>query len=93
MATRAWKVYGMFDGAIVHRQRESFHASRRYDWSEGDDIRIVELLNSDKTGTNEYTIIRITRNTAEECERELEGQLSDGLFENSRYGKIKEIEE
>lgn len=27
----------------------------------------------------------------EECEQELNGQLSDGIFENSRVGKVEEI--
>ena len=87
--TRAWKVYGR-DG---HRQRESFNASGRYDFSTPGNVRIIELLNSDITGTNDYTIIRITRNTAEECQDELEGQLSDGTFENSRRGRVEEITE
>ena len=54
-------------------------------------FRTREVRESDKTGTNEYSIIRITRNTPEECEKELEGQLSDGVFETSRIGKIEEI--
>ena len=87
MVTRAWKVYG----AEGHRQRESFCESYKYDGSNGDNVRIVEVENSDKTGTNEYSIVRITRNTAEECLQELEGQLSDGIFENSRVGVIEEI--
>ena len=85
--TKAWKVYGA-DG---HRQRVSFRSSAKYDWSEEGNIRIVELLNADKTGTNDYTIIVITRNTEAECKDELEGQLSDGFFEDSRYGRIEEI--
>lgn len=85
--TRAWKVYG----AEGHRQRESFCESYAYDWTEGEDVRKIEVENSDKTGTNEYSIIRITRNTAEECERELDGQISDGIFENSRVGEVVEI--
>lgn len=85
--TRAWKIYGV-DG---HRQRESFCKSCKYDYSEGADIRIIEVDNFDKTGTNEYSIIRITRNSFEECEQELRGQLSDGVFENSRVGKVVEI--
>lgn len=85
--TKGFKVYGR-DG---HRQRESFSPSCKYDWSDGDDIRIVELINSDKTGTNDYSIIRITRNTEQEVMDELEGQLYDGIFENSRYGKVEEI--
>ena len=87
MVTRAWKIYG----AEGHRQRESFCESYKYDLSDGENIRIVEVENSDKTGTNDYSIIRITRNTSEECQKELEGQLSDGIFENSRVGVVEEI--
>lgn len=87
MVTKAWKVYG----ANGHRQRESFSKSYKYDFSERDDIRIIEVENSDKTGTNDYTIVRITCNTEEECLSELNGQISDGVFENSRTGFIEEI--
>ena len=89
MVTRAWKVYG----AEGHRQRESFCSSYKYDWSDGEKIRVVEVENSDKTGTNDYSVIRITRNTSEECQEELEGQLSDGIFENSRVGVVEELRE
>ena len=74
-----------------HRQRESFEESCKYDFSENETVRIIEVENSDKTGTNEYSIIRITRDSFEECEEELNGQLSDGIFENSRVGKVVEI--
>lgn len=87
MTTRSWKIFGM-DG---NKLEDSFEKSNRYDFSKGDNVRIIELLNSDKTGTNDYTIIKITRNTAEECEDELNGQLSDGFFENSRYGHVEEV--
>lgn len=85
--TKAFKVFGA-DG---HRQRESFNESYRYDFSEGNNIRVIEVENSDKTGTNEYSIVRVTCNTAEDCYSEMDGQLSDGIFENSRYGKVVEI--
>lgn len=85
--TMAWKIYGQ-DG---HRQRESFAPSVHYDWTRGEDVRIVDIFNSDRTGTNDYTIVVITRNTTRECVEEMDGQLSDGIFENSRYGKIVEI--
>lgn len=85
--TRTWRVYG----AEGHRQRTSFFASVRWDFSKDDDIRIIEIDNADKTGTNEYSVIRITRNTAEECATELEGQLYDGYFENYRFGRVQEI--
>ena len=87
MMIRIWKVYG----AAGHRQRESFSESHKYDFSEDGKTRIIEVENSDKTGTNEYSLVRITRDTYEECERELMGQLSDGIFEDSRTGKIEEV--
>lgn len=87
--TRSWKVYGNYGG---HRLKESFSPSRKYDWSSKEDgVRIVEIENADKTGTNLYSIIRITRDTAELCEREFNGQLSDGIFENCRTGNIEEL--
>ena len=88
MVAKSWKVYGF----LGHRQRESFNKSYKWDFSEDDNVRIIEVENSDKTGTNDYTIVRITRNTAEECEAELNGQISDGIFENSNVGDIEEIE-
>lgn len=91
MTTKTWRVYGMFDGEIQHRQRESFNKSYKYDFSKNGKTRIIEVENADKTGTNDYSIVRITRDTAEECEDELRGQLSDGIFENSRIGQVEEI--
>lgn len=86
--TRAWKVYGA-DG---HRQRESFHPSESYNWSDENRTRILEVINSDKTGTNQFTIIRITRDSAKECESEFFAQLDDGVFENCNTGRIEEID-
>lgn len=86
--TKAWKVYGR-EG---HRQRESFGSSVYWDWSnKRDGIRIFEADNYDKTGTHDYTVVRITRNTADECDEEMEGQITDGYFENSYVGIVKEI--
>lgn len=86
--TRSWKVYG----AEGHRQRESFCNSYEYDFSNAlEGVRIIKVDCADKTGTNDYVIIRITRNNAEECERELDGQISDGIFENSRVGYVEEV--
>ena len=84
---RAWKVYG----AEGHRQKESFNKTSSWDFSETGILRKITVENSDITGTNEYSIIRIERNTAEECEDELDGQISDGIFENCCVGKIEEI--
>ena len=85
--TKAWKIYGISG----HRQRESFAPSVFYNWSDIDNVRILEIFNSDKTGTNEFTVLRITRNTAKECNSECFGQLSDGIFENCRIGRVEEL--
>lgn len=52
---------------------------------------MLTVLNADATGTNDYSLVIITRGTAEECDKEFFGQLSDGVFENSRTGRIEEI--
>ena len=87
MTTRTWKVYGA-DG---HRQAISFEPSFKWDFSENGKSRIIEVANADKTGTNDYSVVTITCNTFAECEEELRGQITDGLFENVRTGKVEEI--
>lgn len=82
--TKRFRVYG-YNG---HRQRVSFSPSRIYDWSKDGKIRIVDVANSDRTGTHNYTELVIT---AENPYEELEAQLFDGLFEDSRVGKVVEI--
>lgn len=84
--TKTWRVYG----AEGHRQRESFRPSFRWDFSnERNGIRIIEGRAFDKTGTHDYLEIIITRATEKLCDEELEGQVSDGVFENARVGKIE----
>lgn len=90
MVTRKWKVYGA-DG---HRQRLSFGESFTLDISKSPVWTrnvVIDCQCEDKTGTNEYVIFSITADSAEECQRELDGQLSDGFFENIRYGAVIEI--
>lgn len=84
MTTRTWKVYGK-EG---HRQRESFRKSETFTTWNGSE---VEVKNSDKTGTNDYTVIRITAESAETCFDELIAQIDDGIFENSRVGRYEEV--
>ena len=88
MITRSWKVYGA-DG---HRQRISFGKSIHWVFSnEENGIRIIDVDCEDQTNTNEYVIVHITREKEEDCESEFWGQVSDGLFENARIGKVEEI--
>ena len=93
--TRAWLVYGP-DG---EKQHEALRKSAFYDFSAPTydsypelDPRILEVFNSDLTGTSTYAGIRITRRTADECENEFWGQLNDGIFENFSFGKLEEID-
>lgn len=87
MVSRFWKVYGA-DG---HRQRESFGKTDIWNFSTEGDIRIIGIWREDLTGTNDFAVLQVVRNTAEECEDELWGQISDGIFENSRVGRVEEI--
>lgn len=87
-ATMAWRVYG----ARGRKQKESFYPSYRWDFTnEFDGVRIIEVENSDKTGTNDYSVVRITRNTFAECKEEMSGQITDGIFENFAVGRVIEV--
>lgn len=89
MYTMKFRVFG----AEGHRQRESFNKSYKEDFSKDGKVRIIEVQNSDITGTNEYSDLIITRDTKEECQEELDGQISDGIFENSNTGCVVILEE
>ena len=84
--TKTFRVYGQ-DG---RRQRLSFAPSVRFDWSEDGAVRILDVRNSDKTGTNDYTEIEITTDRRSP-ESELMAQIEDGIFEDSKTGKIVEV--
>lgn len=87
MRKLSFKVYGE-EG---HRFKGSFDESVVMDFSKGNDVRIIEIENSDKTGTNDYSIVRITRNSARECVDEFFTQMSDGFYEGSKIGKYELI--
>ena len=85
MFKKTWKVYG----AEGHRQRESFFESYTHDFPDDKvGTRIITVENSDVTGTDMYSLISIIRNTEAECDEELDGQISDGIFENSIVGAV-----
>lgn len=88
MVTKFYKIYGK-DG---HRQKMSFGESMIYDFSKNGDKRVVEILNSDVLGHNDFSILGITRNTIDEVKAELQSQLEDGLFECCSYGKVEEFQ-
>ena len=81
--TKGYIVRGTFDGERWHRNRESFLDSVEYNFTDDHfGVRYIKVLNSDITGTNDYSIVIITRDTEKLCDKEMEGQLSDGIFEN-----------
>ena len=82
--TRIWKVPGI-DG---HRQRESFCPS--YEFVDIENVS-YDVFNSDKTGKNNYSIVKVTADNFAQCERSLYAQISDGIFENSRTDTPIEI--
>lgn len=71
-----------------HRQAVSFQKSRF--WM-NDDGSFVSVCNSDIIDTNDYTILVIGADSLEKCREILEGQLSDGVFENYNYGEVEEL--
>lgn len=80
--TKSWKIYGEDGQSSV---------SECWNLSEPGKARVIEIEHSDKTGTNDYVIVRITRSSAPECKEELEAQLSGGLLKNYRCGRIEEV--
>lgn len=87
--TRTWRVYGR-DG---HRQAQAFGKSEIWDFRNGDYARpvVMEIRREDQTGTLEYVELAITAPDRDACLMELQSQVSDGLLENSRTGKITEF--
>ena len=79
---KEWKVYGA-DG---HRQRESFADSFSFNTMNG---AFIMVRNYDMTGTHEFTKVIILAKTEKLCNEEFEAQLTDGVFENSKTGKIE----
>lgn len=78
------------NGATGHRQRESFYPSYKFE-----DFRKIKttVINADITGTNNYSIVIFEADTKEKIEEALNGQLYDGIFENSNFGEVIEITE
>lgn len=88
MKVKAFKVYGNKG----HRQAVSFGKSYLWNFTEENkNTRIIAVINSDLTETNNYSIIVIARETEKEIDDELNGQIDDGIFENFRVGEVREI--
>lgn len=86
-----YRIYGLED----HRQAESFNPSRVLDFrtnANGYERNIIiKIGNFDKTGTHEYTELVVTAESEKKAYNEILAQISDGIFENCRVGKIEKI--
>ena len=94
MVTKGYMIRGAYDGKRYHRNRESFSPSCYHDatgYYPSDGVRIIRELNSDILGTNDYNIVIITRETATQCDDEMFGQWSDGIFENCNVESPTEL--
>ena len=96
MVTKGYLIRGAYSHVDerYHRNRESFFPSCYHDFTgyrEGDGVRIIRELNSDILGTNDYNIVIITRETAIQCDDEMSGQWSDGIFENCNVESPTEL--
>ena len=87
MYSMMFRVYGQ-DG---HRQRVSFRPSYvlRFDYSSC--FTLIEVLCSDITGSNDFVDLIITSSSESDCISILRAQLSDGIFENSRFGDVYRV--
>ena len=81
---RIYRVYG----SCGHRNRVSFFESH-YGVSYG---TAFAVHCSDITGTNEYVEVQMYGSNEYQCDKCILGQDSDGIFENSRTGKIIDAE-
>lgn len=88
MATVTWKIFGW-----MGKLDESFEPSFNYDFSTPGNVRIIECDNFDKTRTHRFAVVRVTRNTLEECYKEFAGQITDGAFEDYNVADWKVINE
>lgn len=85
--TKKYRIYG----AAGHRQAISFGQSFYWDFSTEGNKRILSCDCADRTGSNDFVDLTITCNTEIDCAKELDGQLSDGIFENCSFGDVVEI--
>lgn len=72
-----------------HYQRESFHESWSFKYS--DNSLEVFVFNSDITGTNDFTDVVIIGRQYSQIKTYIKDQITDGIFESSNVGKVEEI--
>ena len=89
----ATKIYGL-EG---HRQAESFCKSWAIEgnrlWNNpNNEVEFFGCLCSDYTHTNEFVVFFAKCNSIDAYERLLDGQLSEGTFENQRVGKMQDVQ-
>lgn len=95
--TRIYHIYNQ----PGHRIRDSFfpsityHFERPYNPELNPDVKpyiaTLVIRRADLTGTHEYTEVIVTCDTLRHCEREILGQESDGIFENTRTWYVIDV--
>lgn len=82
--TRIWKISVACDQQekVASQPSATWHC-----WSGAD----CELLCADRIGATDYVLLSVSADSAEACENELWGQVSDGAFENYRVSSVEEV--
>lgn len=87
--TMSWKVYGV-EG---HRQRESFFDSFVYDFSEGNNVRIIAVDNSDRGLFDPYSLIKYDGKNNDILKVDFAGYLKkhkyDKSIKQSEYAELR----
>lgn len=85
MYTRIFKAYG----AEGHRIKESFSTSHSFETERDGEKLNVSVLCSDVTGHNDFVLVVITGDSQEKIFEEIDGQITDGIFENQNVGNVQ----
>lgn len=78
-------------GADGHRQRVSFRPSYVLRCGDFSCFTLIEVLCSDITCSNDFVDLIITSSSESDCISILRAQLSDGIFECSRFGDVYRV--
>lgn len=82
MITKTWKIPGL----LGQQNEASFFKSVNWEFGQDGEKVLFCAECADITGTNDYVIVKITAPTDSLCDKVLNGQISDGFFENCSCG-------
>ena len=61
-------------------EKADLKSSYKQNLAEDGQTKLIEVQNSDLTGTNDYSLVKITCDTAEECDLTMQSLVYDGKF-------------